>query len=69
MMTGKGKKSWTDGSSYSGSWEENRRYGKAKYTWSSGNYFKGHFDDGVRNGKGMKRLVDDAPKDRFLEWT
>ena len=64
-MNGRHYKSWNDGSSYDGDWNNDNMEGRGLHVWSSGNSYDGEWLDGKMNGRGVYKYVDGAIYDGF----
>ena len=45
-MHGKGKIKWTDGKSYVGEYEDDKKHGQGVFEWSDGRKYVGHWYKG-----------------------
>ena len=53
-----GKYQWSDGSVYSGDWEDNKIVGYGIYTWIDGRKYEGNWENNFMHGKGKYSWQD-----------
>ena len=57
-LTGKGKRTDTNGDIYEGDWVEGQEHGKGKYVWADGDIYEGDWVEGREHGKGKYVWAD-----------